>query len=589
MKQNTKATLRFYFKQIGRYKLLAASMLFLLTVGLTTEMLWALILKDFFNHLVQVGAKDLIVPALYTSLLLLALDETVNLVSMRGFNYLLVFFESKIMGDILNYCFEYLHQHSYNFFNKNFTGSLVKRINRMAGSFEALTDKFVSDFYPIVFKLTIVTGVLFYLNIWLGTILLVWSVIFITINCFISVYTIKFGLERAEADSKVTAVLADTITNSVNIKLFSALKFELKNFAKTTQDWLKKTQRIWIIHSHSDFFQGVLMVILEISILYIAIKLWQQNILTVGDFFLIQAYLLDIFRTLWRLGKNIQRATRDFADADEMSEILIAKHEVSDKKNARALKITSGKIEFEKVDFSYGDGEESVIKGLSFKVTPGEKIALIGPSGGGKSTIIKLLLRLFDIQKGKILIDHQDISKVTQDSLRRQIALVPQDPILFHRTLMENIRYGRPEAKDQEVVFAAKMAYCHDFIMGFNKGYDTLVGERGVRLSGGQRQRVAIARAILSNAKILLLDEATSSLDSESENLIQDALKNLIKNKTTFIIAHRLSTIMEVDRIFVLKDGQIIEEGQHADLVNRRGSLYGKLWNIQVGGFIGEN
>ena len=213
-------------------------------------------------------------------------------------------------------------------------------------------------------------------------------------------------------------------------------------------------------------------------------------------------------------------------------------------------------------------------------------MALIGPSGGGKSTITKLLLRLFDVQRGQILIDGQNIKSVTQDSLRRNVSLVPQDPILFHRTLAENIRYGARNASMQEVIAAAKMAHCHEFISKFPKAYKTFVGERGVKLSGGQRQRIAIARAILANPQILILDEATSSLDSESESIIQDALDRLAKNKTTLIIAHRLSTIMKADRIFVLKDGEIVEEGHHSDLINKKSGLYKRLWDLQVGGYI---
>lgn len=459
----------------------------------------------------------------------------------------------------------------------------------MADAFENITDKIIFDFYPMFLKLVIVICVLFYLNPLLGGIILVWAIVFLTMNYFLSIYRMRFDLASAKADTRVTAVLSDTITNSVNIKLFAALKDELRNYMGVTGDWHKKTRQAWLVDSHLDSFQVFFMSVLEIGMLYAAVKLWQQNLLTIGDFFLIQAYLLEMFQQLWRLGRSIRDFYKNLANADEMTQILLTPYEVQDKKRAKAIRISSGKVEFCDVSFRYGKGEESVIKNLSFKVTPGEKIALIGPSGGGKSTIIKLFLRLYDLQKGKILIDRQNIALCQQDSLRKQIALVPQDPILFHRTLMENIRYGRPEAADEEVIMASKMAYCDEFIRRFPKGYDTYVGERGVKLSGGQRQRVAIARAILSNAKILILDEATSSLDSESETLIQNALKNLIKNKTTFIVAHRLSTIMEVDRIFVLKDGQIIEQGQHADLINKKGGLYGKLWNIQVGGFLGES
>ncbi|EKD93937.1 MAG: ABC transporter related protein [uncultured bacterium] len=237
------------------------------------------------------------------------------------------------------------------------------------------------------------------------------------------------------------------------------------------------------------------------------------------------------------------------------------------------------------MSFGY-ESESGVIQKFSFKLNPSEKVALIGPSGGGKSTLTKLMLRLFDVDKGKILIDGQDISKVTQDSLRGQIALVPQDPILFHRSLEENIRYGRLEASAEEIRAAAHLAHCHEFIEQMPKKYATVVGERGVKLSGGERQRIAIARAILANSKILILDEATSSLDSESEKLIQDALKNLMKNKTTFVIAHRLSTIVSMDRILVLEEGKIVEEGSHRVLIRKKGGLYRKLWELQGGGYL---
>lgn len=273
------------------------------------------------------------------------------------------------------------------------------------------------------------------------------------------------------------------------------------------------------------------------------------------------------------------------ADAEEMIEVLNTKYEVQDSKKAKKLSVVRGKIEFEKVRFSY-DKTVKVINNLSLRIKSGERVALVGPSGGGKSTVTKLILRFFDIQRGKIFIDGQNIKSVTQDSLRSQISLVPQDPILFHRTLEENIKYGNQDATEQEVIAAAKLANCHEFIQKFPKKYDTYVGERGVKLSGGERQRVAIARAILANNPILILDEATSSLDSKSESEIQEALQNLMKNRTTLVIAHRLSTIMKMDRIIVFQDGKIAEQGTHADLVSNESGLYKKLWDLQSGGYV---
>ncbi len=287
---------------------------------------------------------------------------------------------------------------------------------------------------------------------------------------------------------------------------------------------------------------------------------------------------------LWKVGKNIRTIYEAIADANEMTEILLTPHEIKDAPNAQNLTVKQGKINFTKVNFSYREGVD-VLNNFSLTISPGERVALIGPSGGGKSTIVKLLFRFYDIQSGQIVVDGQNIAGITQDSLRANMALVPQEPILFHRTLMENIRYAKINASDEEILEAAKKAHAHDFISAFPESYNTLVGERGIKLSGGERQRVAIARAILKNAPILVLDEATSSLDSESEMLIKDALRSLMKNRTTIVIAHRLSTIMQMDRIVVIDGGNIIEQGKHKELLKVQEGLYQRLWEIQAGGF----
>jgi ATP-binding cassette subfamily B protein len=275
------------------------------------------------------------------------------------------------------------------------------------------------------------------------------------------------------------------------------------------------------------------------------------------------------------------------AEAEEMTRILNMPHQIIDTNKARTLKVNKGEITFEDVSFKYEEGED-VIKNFNLTVKPGQKVALVGLSGSGKSTLTKLLLRLYDVVGGKILVDGRNIAKVTQESLRNNISLVPQDPILFHRSLMENIRYGRFGATDEEVIQAAKLAYCDEFISKLKEGYQSTVGDRGIKLSGGERQRIAIARAILKNSPILILDEATSSLDSESEKYIQKSLDNLMKNKTVLIIAHRLSTIKRADRIVVISNKKIVEDGNHNKLIKIEDGIYKRLWNIQVGGFIKE-
>lgn len=587
MKQNTVKTLKFFAKHAGRYKLLFFIIIIFLATGSIAGMAWPMVFKGFFDTLESNPVpNDAAVSALFGTLILLMTVEGIEWISWRVAAYLNNYFQPKVMANIANECFEYLHGHSYNFFNDNFSGALVKRVNRLVRGFEGIADKIMWDLFPMALKILIILGVLFYLHPLLALVLLVWVFIFLGANYMFSLYKLKFDIARSKADTHITAALADTISNNLNVKLFSALSYEKKRFGDVTDDWFRKSKKSWDITAHLDAGQAFFMILLEFIILYVAINLWKDGSIGLSDFFLLQAYLFEVFHQLWNFGRIIRDLYERLAEAEEMTVVLNTKHEVRDAKDSFDLNIHSGKVEFNNVSFAYTKNDATVIRSLSFTAKPSEKIGLIGPSGGGKSTFVKLLLRLFDIQNGKILIDGQDISKVTQDSLRSSVSLVPQDPILFHRDLMENIRYGRRDATDEEVIAASKMARCHEFIQGFSKGYKTIVGERGVKLSGGQRQRVAIARAILSNAPILVLDEATSSLDSESEALIQEALKNLVKNKTTFVIAHRLSTIMQMDRIIVLDDGKIVEEGHHTDLVSKKSGLYKKLWDFQVGGYL---
>jgi ABC-type multidrug transport system fused ATPase/permease subunit len=330
--------------------------------------------------------------------------------------------------------------------------------------------------------------------------------------------------------------------------------------------------------------QAFINIIIEFFIFYVAIKYWGMGLLSIGTFVLIQIYVLNLMDNFWGVSRILRDLYEAFGDAKEMTEILRMAHGIKDVPEAKPLVVSSGNIVLDNIRFAFGE-DKVILDNVSLNISAGERIALIGPSGAGKSTLTRLLLHLYDIQGGNISIDGQDISKVTQGSLRESISFVPQDPILFHRTLMDNIRYGRTNATDEEVIGAAKLAHCHEFISSLSLGYETFVGERGVKLSGGERQRVAIARAILKNAPILILDEATSSLDSNSEMLIQDALEALMKGKTVIVIAHRLSTIRKMNRIVVIDNGKILEQGTHDELLAKDG-LYAKLWSLQSHGFI---
>lgn len=587
MKQNTKRIFSFFLKHLLRHKGLALLMFLSMTIATLAEIAWPIFVRDFLNTMSESsGDKSMIANELMKNLAYILVNELINWGGYRGFEYTNVHLQCRIIADITNECFDYLQKHSFSFFNNSFAGGLVKKVSRLAKSFESITDKVMFDLYPMSLHLILTMAILYTVHPTLSLIVGVWAALFLAVNYWLSIYKMKFDLDRSQADTRVTAMLADTISNNLTVKLFAGFDYESRRFRKTTTTWFNKLKKSWNLTTHIDAVQGFLMIALEIILFYTAIKLWERDLLDVGDFFLIQAYLLEIFRQIWQFGRSVRDIYEALAEGDEMIEILHTDHEVKDSKNARELIVTSGKVEFDKVSFSYEAEGGEIFDKLSLDIKAGEKIAFVGESGGGKSTIIKLLLRLFDIQGGRILIDGQNIAEVTQDSLRSNVALVPQDPVLFHRSLMENIRYGRRDATDEEVLAAAKMAHCHEFIERFPNNYATHVGERGIKLSGGQRQRIAIARAILSNAKILVLDEATSSLDSESEKLIQDALQNLIRERTALIIAHRLSTVMNVDRIFVLGNGKVLEEGRHNQLINTENGIYKKLWDLQVGGFM---
>lgn len=539
--------------------------------------------KDLLDTL-ALGVSPEVVDKLEKIILWLSIVLVVTIVVRRLQNLAALLFQPRVKSKLMQYCYAYLHEHSVAFFSNNFAGSLVRRVNRYDRAYEDLTDQVIFNLGQTAIRIAVIVIAAGFRSWMFALAIAVWVVIYATIGFLYARHKMKYDLEVAEQDSKITGFMSDTVGNILNVKTFGGLKGEKEEFAQLAEEQKRRWQSSWRAGLQIDLIQGLQTIGLEIVLVYIAFVLWQSGKVTVGDFALLVSYLSMLNGRLWDFGRNVRNIYRAFADANEMTEILLTPHEVTDVKDAKRLRVTHGGIEFKKVTFAYHD-TASVFKDFNLHIRPGERVALVGPSGGGKSTIVKMLLRFFDINNGEILIDGQDIAAVTQESLRGSIGLVPQEPVLFHRTLYENILYARPDATKQEVLEAAKLAHCHEFISSFPDGYATYVGERGVKLSGGERQRVAIARAILKNAPILILDEATSSLDSESEHLIQDAMKTLMKGKTVIVIAHRLSTIMQMDRIVVLDGGKVIEEGKHEELVKAKQGTYQRLWEIQAGGF----
>lgn len=527
---------------------------------------------------------SIIIPQLYHLVSIFVILIIGGLLTGRSSGYITTYFQSNVIRELHNYAFVNLAKHSYKFFTNQFSGSLVSKAKRLVRGFENMHDIFVWDFYVTVISLIGMIYVMFEYARPIGVAFLTWTLIYILISSLFIKYKVKYDLLEAEADSKVGGSLADVLTNIFNLKIFSAKKFEISRYYNVTLEEQRYRSKAWLLGNISDTVQGFLMVAIHIIVLYKLANGWVAGTISTGTFVLIETYLLNMFDKLWGLSKAMTRFVKSLTDVKEITDIFEKTPDILDPKTPEVLQIKNGGIVFSNMSFEYITDHE-VFTDFNLDIKPGEKIGLVGHSGSGKSTITKLLLRFADVQKGEILIDGQNIARITQDDLRNCISYVPQEPILFHRTIKENISYARPNATEEEIIDAAKKAHAHEFISGLQHGYDTLVGERGVKLSGGERQRVAIARAMLKHAPILILDEATSSLDSVSESYIQDAFGKLMEGKTTIVIAHRLSTVQKMDRIIVLDKGKIVEEGTHKQLLKKDG-VYADLWNHQTGGFI---
>ena len=495
-------------------------------------------------------------------------------------------FEIRAKRDISLDIFDHLQRQDHKFHTDRFGGSLVSQTNKFTSAYERLMDEFIWSLLTGITTLLFSVGVLFFMSYKYAIILLLVSSLYVII--MYRRMKIQFPLNREEArrESLQTAALADAITNVSTVRSYAREEYELGHFSKVVNRGYQASQKLAVMALKNDLISHSMTNSFHIiAFLFgiLAITTFNAN---ASVLYLILVYTQSIVGRLWQFGRIMRNINRSFGDASDMTEILDLRPVVTDPKNPKQPNINRGSIVFDNVSFFYDDSSElPLFDELNLKIKPGEKIGLVGPSGGGKTTLTKLLLRFFDIHKGVISIDVQDITKIKKSDLRSKISYVSQEPLLFHRTLMDNIRYGQIDASDDAVIAAAKMSNAHEFVEKLPKKYETLVGERGIKLSGGQRQRVAIARAMLKNAPILVLDEATSALDSESEVLIQDALWKLMEGRTAIVIAHRLSTVQKMDRIVVLEDGKITEQGSHNELL-RKQKTYAKLWSHQSGGFL---
>jgi len=497
--------------------------------------------------------------------------------------------EQDIGRDIAHKVFRHMLLRGADFHANNFSGSLVSQTNKLMGSYVRLSDTFVYQTYPMVAGTVIATTILLPRAPLFAAALVVFVAIYLSIALLVSRPVRRLGAEFAAAESRQTGYLADAITNAMAVKSFARGKYEETRFAAATRETQARLRDFALIHQRQMNSLGLMSRLISISSLLIAVVAVMKFNANIATVFLIFNYTANIVEQLFQFGNNaLRNYNRSVGDASDMVAILSQPAEVQDPAKPEVSRMGKGAINFKNVTFTHNGADDAVFKKLNLHIKPGEKIGLVGHSGSGKSTFTRLLLRFSDVDSGEVLIDGQNIANVTQDDLHTQIAYVPQEPLLFHRSIRENIAYGQLDASQETIEATAKMASAHDFIMALPQGYDTLVGERGVKLSGGQRQRVAIARAMLKNAPILALDEATSALDSESEVLIQAALWKLMEGRTAIVIAHRLSTIQKMDRIIVLDNGRIVEQGSHKELIAKKNGTYAKLWAHQSGGFIDD-
>lgn len=579
-----KNTISYIWPIIKKYKLLFYGIFFLQAARLVfsaiaTPIIFKRIINLVSNHTpAQVAGGDL-----YQTILFLAGCLTLAFIFGRSTQFAMARFQSLVINDLHNLSFEKLQGHSYLFFADHFSGALVNKSRKFVRAFEIMHDLLIQNFWSC-FVLLVAVFIVFFTEVpMIAFIFLFMAIVYVVMLYFTSKKKLIYDIEEAKADSRVTAYLADAITNILSTKSSSATTREIAGFKEVTEEEGRLRLRAWNYGNRQNAFQSAISMSMQIGVFFLTAKLWLAGSISTGIFVLVQSYSLTIGQYFWDLGMAMTRGTKALSDMKEMVDIMRETPAILDPMKPQKSKIEEGNIEFKNMTFDYG--LEEVFKNFNLKIKAGEKVGLVGHSGSGKSTITKLLLRFLDIQDGEILIDGQDIRKITQDNLREKISYIAQEPILFHRTIRENIAYGYPQATEAEIIESAKKAHAHEFITKLMHGYDTLVGERGVKLSGGERQRVAIARAMLKPAPILVLDEATSSLDSVSESYIQDAFGELMKGKTAIVIAHRLSTIQKMDRIVVLDKGKIAEEGTHKELL-AKGGIYADLWNHQTGGFL---
>lgn len=499
--------------------------------------------------------------------------------NMRAYHWGMMVFYPKLKQQVMQDLFTYATKHSVSFFQNNLAGDIAAKINDVTDTIEPLLRNVFEIFIARIFQPLVVAVFLSYVSIQFSFIFIVWTTAFVWLTLRLSK---KIGIashQYNQEKNQLSGRLIDVIGNMITTKIFGRIQFESQsihtNLTKVQHSEINQHRSVLQLH----FIQGILSLIILASFVGLLIYYRSLEQVTVGDFVFVLSLLVANLAHVYKLGEGIGEFSMTQAKFKQAINLLMIPHDVKDKPHAKPLAVTNGSIEFKQIAFHYIE-DKPIFSSFNVSIQAGEKVGIVGTSGAGKSTFVHLLLRLIEPNQGHIKIDGIDINEVTLNSLRNQVTLVPQQIDLFHRSILDNIRYGNLEATDEEIVQAAKLAECDDFIHQLPDGYHTMVGERGMKLSGGQKQRIAIARAYLKPAKILILDEATSALDSITESYIQRALTKIMQHKTTIIIAHRLATLKQVDRVLVFENGNIVQQGKLQDLIHQPGK-FAELWKQQ--------
>lgn len=545
----------------------------------------AYLMKVLIDHVANILVQStdlktaLLMPAIF-----FVLNYEMHNLCWRGIQYINIQLNPKLQNHIIQKLFAYTQKHAFRFFQDNFSGTIANNVTTIADNIAVM----VTNIFPFVVRqiaqlfLALIT--MYFVNPLFSIAFFIWAIFFLAISLAFSQKIMTLSDVLAEKQSKLSGKIIDSISNSSNVRLFANEQFEINYLGRFLEEVARKFRDKEWFNLKLSLVQGLSITLLMAVMIFGLIKLKMDNLVTIGDFAFILGLALYVTEGVWYVTEQIHRLNELIGRSNQSLKMLVVAHEIVDSPDAKPIHITQGEIVFHNVTFQY-KGNVNLFENKSIIIPGGQRVGLVGFSGSGKTTFVNLIVRLFDLSSGTIAIDGQNIKDITLDSLRQNIGFIPQDPVLFHRSLLENIRYGKNTATDEEVILAAQLAHAHEFISHTPDGYHSLVGERGLKLSGGQRQRISIARALLKNAPLLILDEATSALDSVTESFIQQSLGLLMQGKTVIVIAHRLSTLLAMDRILVFDQGKIVEEGTHATLIKQQG-MYATLWNSQVGGFL---